>query len=272
MQNQYLLWRKNCLDSISKLAERGAQLRGRITNEENGAYFYQSSAQNVLDVIRETADLVESGIPTVMPPPPPPKPATPKVEKQKVEMQKTETPKAENQKPEIPKAETAKAEAPKTEAPKAETQKVETPKNDPPQESKPAPEPTSQQSVIVVSTESNPLLPQLLTFLKDIGVQAAPFHRTQGAPSMFVEHVIKSGSAHSAFYLFSGEDTLNEMFEIGFLVGRLGSEKIFCIHNHQTPFPASIPGLHYKEIVVKLEEISLSLIKELKAAGYTVSI
>jgi predicted nucleotide-binding protein len=89
---------------------------------------------------------------------------------------------------------------------------------------------------------------------------------------MFVEHVIKSGSAHSAFYLFSGEDTLNEMFELGFLVGRLGSEKIFCIHPHQTPFPASIPGLHNKEIVVKLEEISLSLIKELKAAGYTVSI
>jgi hypothetical protein len=281
-QNQYLLWRKNCLDSISKLGERSALLRGRITNEENGAYFYQSSAQNVLDVIREATDLVESGIPTIMAPSPPPKPAAQKVETQKVEMQKGETPKAETLKAETPKAEMPKAEMQKTETPKVEIPKAETPKagmskadppkSDPPPETKPVPPPTEPQSVIVVSAESNPLLPQLLTFLKDIGVQATSFHRTQGSPSLLVEHVTKSSSAHSAFYLFSGDDTLNEMFELGLLVGRLGSEKIFCIHYQQTPFPASIPGIHDKEIVVKLEEISFSLIKELKAAGYTVSI
>ncbi|MCX6137012.1 MAG: hypothetical protein NTV54_05910 [Ignavibacteriales bacterium] len=256
MQNQYLLWRKNCLDSVAKLGERGSLLRTRITNEENGAYFYQSSAQNVLDVVRETAELVESGVPTIQPPP---KPPTPKTEPTKQEPPKAETPRQEPEKIPVPKQGPAKSEAPME-------QKIEIEQHTAP------PQPAQPQSVTVVSSEAHPLLSQLLSFLGDIGLQAVPFHRVQGSPSALVEHLKKSGSAPSAFYLFSGDDTLNEMFEIGHLVGKLGADKIFCIHFQQTPAPVSIPGMHDKEIVVKLEEISFSLIKELKAAGYTVSI
>ena len=45
MQSQYLLWRKNCLDALSKCGEKGAALRSQLTNDENGPYFYQTSAQ-----------------------------------------------------------------------------------------------------------------------------------------------------------------------------------------------------------------------------------
>jgi hypothetical protein len=37
-------------------------------------------------------------------------------------------------------------------------------------------------------------------------------------------------------------------------------------------FPGNIPGISVKRIVVKLEEAGFELMKELKAAGYTVNI
>ncbi|MFA6542040.1 MAG: hypothetical protein WCT99_10600, partial [Bacteroidota bacterium] len=45
MQSQYLLWRKNCLDVLSKIGEKAVSLRDQVTKDENGAYFYQNSAQ-----------------------------------------------------------------------------------------------------------------------------------------------------------------------------------------------------------------------------------
>ena len=62
------------------------------------------------------------------------------------------------------------------------------------------------------------------------------------------------------------------MFELGYLVGRIGPNRIVCIHKKEDTPPKGVPGIAYKEIVVKLEEISFGLIKDLKAAGFSVSI
>ena len=60
MQSQYLLWRKNCLDVLSKAGDKAAPLREKLTKDENGAYFYQNSAQLILDTIRQSLPMVES--------------------------------------------------------------------------------------------------------------------------------------------------------------------------------------------------------------------
>jgi predicted nucleotide-binding protein len=62
------------------------------------------------------------------------------------------------------------------------------------------------------------------------------------------------------------------MFELGYLVGKVGANKVCCIYQKDVAVPKNIPGVQRKEIIVKLEEISFSLVKELKAAGYSVSI
>jgi hypothetical protein len=55
-------------------------------------------------------------------------------------------------------------------------------------------------------------------------------------------------------------------------VGKVGANKVCCIYQKDVAVPKNIPGVQRKEIIVKLEEISFSLVKELKAAGYSVSI
>jgi predicted nucleotide-binding protein len=226
MQSQYLLWRKNCLDALSKCGEKGTALRSQLTSDENGAYFYQTSAQRVHDALKEALNTAEI-IPTPA--------ASPAVTKPVIE-------------PEKPKI-------------------VEPPKPPP---VKLAPPPTNR--VLVVSSANNPLLPQLTSLLKELGIEASVYQRTGGGSDALLAHVEKQSATHYAFYLIGSDDIPSVMFELGYLVGKVGSSKVCCIYQKDVAVPKNIPGVQRKEIIVKLEEVSFSLVKELKAAGYSVSI
>ena len=228
MQSQYLLWRKNCLESIGKCGEKGTALRAQLAGDENGAYFYQSSAQKVLDAAKEALKSAES----VAAPPPPP-PAKPPTE------------------PEVKKA---------PEPVKAEAQK--------PQTSKAAIVPTNR--VFVVSAANNPLQAQLVALLKELGIEASVYQRTGGSDTL-IANVEKQQIPQYAFYLVGADDIPSVMFELGYLVGKFGANRVCCVHQKDVQVPKSIAGVQRKEITVKLEEVSFSLIKELKAAGYSVT-
>ena len=226
MQSQYLLWRKNCLDTLSKCGEKGGALRSQLANDENGAYFYQSSAQKVHDALKEALKAA-AHIPVTPPPPVVPKAVA---------------------EPEKPKA----VDLPKSQAPKSA--------------------PASANRVLVASAANNPLQSQLTSLLKELGIEASVYQRTGGGSDALLAYVEKQASTHYAFYLIGQDDIPSAMFELGYLVGKIGAGKVCCIYQKDVPVPKNIPGVQRKEIIVKLEEISFSLIKELKAAGYSVSI
>jgi predicted nucleotide-binding protein len=227
MQSHYLLWRKNCLDGLNKCGERGTALRAQLANDENGTYFYQSSAQRVLDAVREAKKIAEA----------------------------------------MPAAavESAPKRAPEVETPKAEPMK--TPKSAP--ATKPAT--VTSNRVFVISAANNPLLQQLTSLLKELGIEVSVYQRTGGGSDALVVHVEKQLDARYAFYLYGADDIPSAMFELGYLVGKLGSNRVCFIYQKDAQVPKNIPGVQRKEIIVKLEEISFSLIKELKAAGFSVS-
>ena len=222
MQSHYLLWRKNCLDALTKCGDKGSALRTQVANDENGAYFYQSSAQKVLDALKEVQKFVDTA-----PAPPAPKPSR-DVEKPKP------------------------AEPPPTPAAK-------TP-------------PGNYHRVYIVSAANNPLQQQLISLLKELGIEATAYQRTGGGSDALLTHFDKQPPTHYAFYLIGNDDIPSAMFEMGYLVGKIGPGRVCCIYQKDVQVPKNIPGVQRKEIVVKLEEISFSLIKELKAAGYSVSI
>lgn len=321
MQSQYLTWRKHCLDSISKLGDKASAFRDKIAKDENGAYFYQSSAQNVLDALKSALPIVETEVKkNSVPPTPPPAPsvqeqkkitlpkaapdseAQPKSDVQKQEHAKKETPKSdpvkqeapkqeiskpepakqETPKQEIPKPEPPKQEAPKQEihkpepvkqeAPKQETPKPEPAKSTPPVvESKTSPNTGSSKSILVLSSSETDLQNQLIAMLKEIGIDGILFQRGE-ATDAIVGFLNEHAESKFAFYLFTAKDMNSAMFELGYLVGKIGAKRVCCIHHKDDAPPKGIPGITYKEIVVKLEEISFSLIKDLKAAGYTISL
>lgn len=228
MQSQYLLWRKNSLDGLSKCGEKGITLRTQLASDENGTYFYQSSAQKVLDALKDALKFAETLAPSTGP--------------------AKQSPDGEKPKPEIAKPEIQKAAA----------------------ATKPGP--TQSNRVFIVSAANNPLLQQLTSLLKELGIESSVYQRTGGGSDALLTHVEKQIETHYAFYLFGADDLPSVMFELGYLVGKLGANRVCFIFQKDAQVPKSIPGVQRKEIIVKLEEISFSLIKELKSAGYSVSL
>lgn len=218
LQPQYLQWRKNCLDVLGKLGEKGLTLRTRIANDENGAYFYQSSTQHIIDCVKEALAEFEN-----------------------------ETPSPSLQ--------------PETHNPKQQATEQATPSSQ-----------TKSNRVFIISSANNPLLEPLTMLLKEMGITSTVYRRTNETSDTFIAHVEKANDIRYAFWLFNQDDQPNTMFEIGYLVAKLGANRVCCIHTKEMPPPKNIPGIVKKEIVVKLEEISFSVMKELKAAGYIVSI
>lgn len=265
MQSQYLMWRKACLDTIAKLGEKGNPLREKITKDENGAYFYQNSAQLILDTVKMALPMAESEVkksaPAPVPPPPAPKPAP------------APAPKAEAPAPKpAPQPAPSKVEAPKPEAPKTEAAKQEIPKPEHVKAAVPAPAaaPAVNNQVLVLSSSETELQNQLSNLLHEMGIDGIMFQRGTAADAI-VGFLEQYPTVKYAYYLYNPDDINSAMFELGYLIGKVGSGRVCCIHQKDDAPPKGIPGISYKEIVVKLEEISFSLIKDLKAAGYTVT-
>ncbi|MFA6457394.1 MAG: TIR domain-containing protein [Bacteroidota bacterium] len=249
MQSQYLMWRKSCLDSIAKIGAAANSLREKITKDENGAYFYQNSAQLILDVVKQSLPLAETELKKNSPVPSAPKPAA--VAPKPAPQPAAATPKAETPKPEPAKAAPAPQPAP-TPVPA------------------PAVESASSKQVLVLSSSESELQNQLSNLLKEMGIDGVMFQRGTAADAI-VGFLEKHPTVRYAFYLYNPDDINSAMFELGYLIGKVGSNRVCCIHRKDDAPPKGIPGIIYKEIVVKLEEISFGLIKDLKAAGYTVT-
>ena len=279
MQSQYLMWRKSCLDTIAKIGDKANPHREKITKDENGAYFYQSSAQLILEMIKQSLVLAEIEVKKNTPAQPAPKsappPTSPKVEPfvpPLVQLKPAPQPAPSVEKQEKPKP------APQ---PAPVTEKKELPKVQPvppvPLASTPTPilpvsteESISKKQVLVLSSSESELQNQLSNLLKEMGIEGIMFQRSS-APNSIVEYLEKYPTVKYAYYLYNPEDINSAMFELGYLIGKVGSNRVCCIHRKDDAPPKGVPGISYKEIVVKLEEISFSLIKDLKAAGYTVT-
>lgn len=257
MQSQYLLWRKNCLDALAKIGEKVAPLREKITKDENGAYFYQNSAQLILDSLKQSVPAAEAAAKKNSAPPP--KQAAPAAK-----------PAAQPTAP-APKAEPPKPVQQQSTAPPVQTTPSQ-PQSAPVTAAAPEQKTASaSKQVLVLSSSETELQSQLSNLLKEMGIEGIMFQRGKEEDA-FVNFLDKYPTVKYAFYLYNAQDINSAMFELGYLIGKVGSHRVCCIHKKDDAPPKGIPGIIYKEIVVKLEEISFGLIKDLKAAGYTVTI
>ncbi len=87
-----------------------------------------------------------------------------------------------------------------------------------------------------------------------------------------LDKVEENPDAKYAFFIFNSDDLTYAMFELGHFVGKLGKNHVCVLHMTDVEVPKNIPGVVIKPIVVKLEEASLSILKELKGAGYVISL
>ena len=123
----------------------------------------------------------------------------------------------------------------------------------------------------VIGEDMDPLRQQLSDFLREIGLEEVAINRTHGT-MLALDKVKTDDDIRYAFFVFNSDDLAYAMFELGHFVGKLGAGRVTVLHMTDVNFPRNVPGINHKPIVVKLEEASLAIMRELKASGYQVSL
>ncbi len=243
LQDKYLVWRKACLASLEMVGPIGVPYKNKIAADANGGFFYQSSANLIFTSMRELFEKLK---------------ASPELAAEPVA------------------ARPAAAAAPPAQAPPPTSGGPRTLKPPPKAgapavaQSAPAPAAAVAKKAYVIGEINDPLRQQLTAFLEEVGVEEIPIDRVRGE-MIALESITDSQDLKFAFFVLNSEDLSYAMFELGHFVGKLGKNHVMVLHMTDVDVPKNIPGVMVKPIVVKLEEASLSIIKELKSAGYVLS-
>jgi hypothetical protein len=248
MQNKYLEWRRACLENFESSGPIGFPYKQRILNDAKGGFFYQPSAQLILNCLRELSEKLK---------------ASPEL----VSAIKSDAA------PGISAVNTA--ETPGVRILKPPPKKVVPPKNQTESgiaESKlPGPDQLQSNKVYIIAEANDPLLMQLLQFLNEIGLEEI-FIERQPAKMLPIDSLQVDTKIKYAFFVINPDDVAYSMFELGHFVGKLGKDRVCILHMSDVDFPKNIPGVLVKSIAVKLEEVSFGLLKDLKSAGYQIKL
>jgi hypothetical protein len=242
LQDKYLQWRKACLQILERVGPIGFPAKNKILADQNGSHFYQSSAHVILSAITEVFDKLQKSPDLVF----------------------------------TSGLSASPPESAQAGEPKPGTRVIKPPPKKTPQE--PPPDPKSApkgknpvSKVYVIGEGADPLRQQLSQFLHEMGLEELAFERTHGQ-MLELDTLKPHAEAGYAFFVINSDDLTYAMFEVGHFVGKLGTGRVCVLHMSDVEFPRTVPGVLVKPIVVKLEEASLSLLRELKNAGYQISL
>lgn len=246
MQDKYLAWRKACLETLEHVGPIGVPYKNKISADVNGGLFYQASANLIFTSVKELFEKLKTSPELAAEPV---KAAAPASQPAATESQQQATGGTRTLKP-PPKAGVPAASAPVQAAP--------------------APAPAALKKVYVIGEINDPLRQQLSVFLGEVGVEEVPIDRIHGE-MISLENLSEAEGSKFAFFVLNSDDLAYAMFELGHFVGKLGKNHVMVLHMTDVEVPKNIPGVVVKPIVVKLEEASMSIMKELKSAGYALS-
>ncbi len=250
LQNKYLEWRKSCLELLELTGPLGFPYKQKVLGDSNGGFFFQSSAQLILNCIKELYEKLKSSPELAV----------------TSHISATVTPTANNVT--IQESSGARILKPPPKPAQSQTAPNVTAQVQQAQISTP-----SQQSnkVYVIGENDDPLRAQLSQFLNEIGLVEVGIERQHGQ-MLQIDALKMDENIKYAFFIISSDDLTYAMFEIGHFVGKLGNNRVCVLHMSDVNFPKNVPSVLVKSIVVKLEEASLGIIKELKAIGYQISL
>ena len=247
LQDSYLAWRKACLESLERVGPIGFPYKNKIAADANGGYFFQASAYLIYTSVKELFEKLK---------------ASPDLATEAAHEQAAAAPAAAAQSPGAPSA------GPRVLKPPT---KAAAPAQAPAPPQAPQPSAPAHKSVYVIGELNDPLRQQVTTFLEEVGVTEIAIDRMHGE-MLALDSIADDPDAKFAFFVFNSDDMNYAMFELGHFVGKLGKNHVMVLHMTDVAVPKNIPGVLVKPIVVKLEEASLSIIKELRSAGYALSL
>ena len=144
----------------------------------------------------------------------------------------------------------------------------------------------SSNEVFIVHGDDDALKIELEAFLSRIGIKPIVLHRDVEGGQTIIEKFAENSDVSYAFILLTPDEIsytidqsdiidadrkkqtrANVIFEFGYLVAKLGSKNVCALHKGDVEIPSELSGFIYKKVDKNIEEIGLSLIKEIKAAG-----
>lgn len=147
------------------------------------------------------------------------------------------------------------------------------------------------KSIFIVHGHNHEAKNELELFLKELGLKPIVLHREADEGQTIIEKFERHSNVGFAIVLLTPDDAVapshrdtgikesvesrarqNVIFEFGFFVGRLGRNRVCCLHQQPVTLPSDLSGLIYKPFKAHIEEVKYAIIKELKAAGYQVSL
>lgn len=152
--------------------------------------------------------------------------------------------------------------------------------------------PAISNKVFVVHGHDNELKNDVERFIHEIGLEPIVLHRQVDGGATVIEKIEANSDVGYAFILLTPDEYAytqdqqaleeshrhielrarpNVIFEFGYFVGKLGRNKVCCLHKGDVVVPSDISGLVYKKVDSSIENQAYAIIKELKAAGYKLS-
>jgi predicted nucleotide-binding protein len=241
LQEKYLEWRKGCLEILTLSGPIGFPYKTKILGDTRGGLFYQSSVLLILACMNELYEKLQASPDLVATPVP-----IEAAEVQTVTTSDTGGKRILKPPPKKP------GESP------VQSAAAQTPTNIP------------CKKVYVIGELDEPLHHQACQFLHEIGLEEIIIERQQGQ-MLALDSIPLDEEVKFAFFIINPRDLAFAMFEIGHFVGKLGKNRVCVIHNSDFNFPNNMPGVLVKPITLKLDEVSFSLLKDLKSAGYQIN-
>lgn len=146
--------------------------------------------------------------------------------------------------------------------------------------------------VFIVHGHDNSLKTDVERFIHELGLIPVVLHREADQGATIIEKFEKHSDVGYAFILLTPDEISytidqaslieterkieyrarpNVIFEFGYFVGKLGRNRVCCLYKGNVTVPSDLSGLIYKKIEESIDPQAYSIIKELKAAGYNIS-
>lgn len=155
-----------------------------------------------------------------------------------------------------------------------------------------APTHARSKKVFVVHGRDEVAKTSLEVFLHEIGLEPVVLHRQADEGMTIIEKFEKHSDVGYAFILLTPDEIAylasedikpdserakefrarpNVIFEFGYFAGKLGRSRVCCLYTGSVALPSDVSGMIYKRYDRSVEEVAYSIIKDLRASGYSIA-
>lgn len=144
------------------------------------------------------------------------------------------------------------------------------------------------KNVFIVHGKDRKPLRELKTMLSGFGLNPVVLHEQPSGSRTIVEKLEKYSDVGYAFVILTPDDIgyesdlflprvhgrprarQNVVLEFGYFIGSLGRDKVCCLYKGNIELPSDMQGIVYIPFKESVDEARDMIIKEVKAAGYTI--